>query len=260
MAPTAQLPMGCGEQRENGNQMSAENGLVASMPSTSVAEEVATLGTAAVLGMIPGVGGLLAAGVSGPMVILAKLEQEKWLLELAAAVDGLVAQRRLTYDEILSDTRFRAAATQATRIASETARVEKLRLLANATSNSGCWSNIEQTHTPRFLRVLERYDPEHLLMLKAMHDPTRMLNSLPDAPDEAALHIMFSSLVYPDLDDAHTLGDIVLRELESDGFLNAGYGLGASLTRDEHGQMTSPLGAKFLDFCSGNEIATASHT
>lgn len=49
---------------------------------------------------------------------------------------------------------------------------------------------------------------------------------------------------------------MVLRELEDEGFLRAGgYGLGASLTRDEHGPLTSPLGAKFLDFCSGIEGA-----
>lgn len=241
--------------------MSVENGLVASLPRTSVAEEVATVGTTAVLGMIPGIGGLLSASVAGPMAILAKLDQEKWLLELATVVDGLVAQRGLTYDDILSDARFRAAAVQATRVAQETARVEKLQLLANAVNNSGSWSEIDQTLTGRFMRILERYDPEHLLMLKALHDPIRMLNALPDAPDEAALHIIFSLFVYPDLDDAHTLGEMVLRELEVDGLLRAGgYGLGASLSRDEHGPLTSPFGAKFLDFCSGIESAVAPPT
>lgn len=236
--------------------MSAQDGLAASMPRMSMTEEITSIGTSAALGMIPGVGVLLAAGISGPMTILQKRENEKWLLSLASMVDWLVEQKNLTHDAILGDRPFRAAAAHATRLAQESSRPEMQQLLAIAAGNSGSWSTVEHTVTARFMRILGRYDPENLLLLSALYDPVRMLDKLPGSPESIELHVFFSSFVYPAMDEAsaHKLGEMLVRELDDDGLLRTGgYGLGWSIIRVDKGQLTSSLGSMFLDFCSGLE-------
>lgn len=239
--------------------MKKDFNLVQEMPTSSIAEDLTVAGITTILGSLPFIGTALASAVKTPFEILARKDLEDWLRILATAVDFLVDRTGLSYDDIMADSNFRAAVRKASQSAAETADTNILTILANATCHSGAWSSVEPQFQVRFMRILERFDPEHLLCLRAMHDPVWALQCLEISDNSLPLHTLFDEYIFPGLNDSQSLGNQVLNELRNEDFLAADYGLGAELTYDENNRMSSHIGGKFLTYCAGIKIDGFSH-
>ena len=231
-----------------------DRSLVQSMPRTSVVEEISTGATVALLGTLPIFGPWMAAGVSIPSSLLAQKEKDAWLLELAGAVDRLINERMLPLDVVVADPQFAAAVARATRLSLETSRVSKRRLLANAACNSGSWSSSSEPLKSHFMKILDKYDPEHFFVLKACDDPASFLNKFGGVVGDAAFHRIFENVVYRGSDEWMAMGEKILDELYSDGLVDNGYGMGFTLFHDGRRKFTTSLGNKLLQFCSGLDI------
>lgn len=237
-----------------GEAVPENRSLVQSMPRVSVTEEISAGTTLALLGTLPIFGPWMAAGVSIPLSLIAQKEQEAWLLELAGAVDRLIEERGLLIDEVVADPHFAAAAARATRLSLETSRVGKRRLLANAACNSGSWSSNSEPLKSHLMRIVEKYEPEHLFVLKACDDPGSFLDKFGGMVGDAAFHRIFENVVYQGSDEWMAMGDKVLDDLSRDGLVDSGYGMGFTLYDDGRRKFTTPLGSKLLRFCSGLDI------
>lgn len=239
---------------EVGEAETDERSLVTSMPRTSLAEEISTGTTVALLGTLPIFGPWMAAGVSIPTSLLAEREKEAWLLELAGAVDRLINERMLPLDRVVADPQFAAAVARTTRLSLETSRVSKRRLLANAACNCGSWSSNSEPLKSHFMKIVDKYEPEHFFVLKACDDPGSFLNKFGGVVGDAAFHRIFENVVYQGSDEWRAMGDKVLDELSRDGLVDSGYGMGFTLFHDGNRKFTTSLGSKLLQFCSGLDI------
>ena len=237
-----------------GEVVTDDRSLVQSMPTLSVTEEISAGTTVALLSTLPIFGPWMAAGVSIPASLLARKEQEVWLLQLAEAVDRLINERMLPLDEVVTDPQFAAAVARTTRLSLETSRAGKRRLLANAACNSGSWSSSSEPLKSHFMKIVDKYEPEHFFVLKACDDPGSFLEKFGGVVGDAAFHRIFESVVYQGLDEWMAMGDKLLDELSSDGLVDSGYGMGFTLFDDGSRKFTTSLGSKLLQFCSGLDI------
>lgn len=231
------------------NPLENEESLASRMPEMDRIEEGTKVGFAAVLSAIPVIGGSVAAGLTGSLAIADRYAQERWLLMLAQRVDELGEAVGLGQADIANDARFGAAVVKALRISRETSSQAKCKILANAACNSGSWAPNEEAVANFFMRLLERYEPEHVLILSACDDPQSFLTEHRDNVGNGQLHWIFANVVYAGIVEWEPLAKVVLRDLHQDNLINDAVGLGYDITDAAH-RLSTPMGHEFLRFCA----------
>lgn len=226
-----------------------EPSLVDTMPAMDRGETVQHIFGTAAFSAIPWVGGSIAAVFSGIFTASEQARQEAWLKQLAEAVVELQASRSITKEEIYSDGRFHAAVAQGIRIVAETNREEMRTAIAHAVSNSGSWSGNEEVVDRFFMKVLSRYEPEHLLALQIFDDPQEFHRVHGDKLGGNSLMWIFTQIVYKDLVEWEPLSAAVLKDLHDDGLINGNFGFGFELSPESR-RTTTYMGHALLDFVS----------
>lgn len=232
--------------------MTLENGeasLASQQPIQDRIEEGTKVFGAALLSALPVVGGSLATAFTGALAITDRHMQERWLGLLAQRVDELSRQSSLEWKDIVGDEKFAAAVVKALRVARETTNEQKHNLLVNAACNSGSWAEDTEAVTTFFIRLLERYEPEHVLVLSACDDPKDFLRAHSENVGNGQLHWIFANIVYKGTVEWEPLARVVLQDLRQDGFITDPVGLGYDLNDAPH-RLSTPFGASFLRFCS----------
>lgn len=229
-----------------------DNRLAKQLPRINIAEEITTKTLGTILSSLGPVGVWMSAGVTAPMEILSKLELERWMVLVAEAVDMLVSHHHLSQQQLEGDLGFRTALARSTRMALEESREEKLTILANATVNSGSWSGLDIKFHARFMRVLEKFDPEHLLLLRAIDAPAEFLTEFSQGNEPLPLHELNSQLLYPgqSFEISENMGRVLLSELEAEGFITGATGMGGIIGGSTPSTLSTELGKMFLEFCS----------
>ena len=230
-----------------------ENSLASQMPKIDRFEEGTKVGFAALLSLLPYVGGSLATTLTGSLAIADRYSQEKWLYMLAQRVDGLAKGDGPTVETLVNDAPFVAAVVKALRISRETSNEEKQSLLANAACNSGSWAPNEEAVATFFMRLLERYEPEHVLVLRACDDPDSFLRDHSENVGNGQLHWIFTNIVYAGIVEWEPLTSVVLRDLHQDKLINDAVGLGYDLKDAKH-RLSTPMGHEFLRFCTAPDL------
>ena len=191
----------------------------------------------------------MASAFTGSLAITDRHTQERWLGLLAQRVDELWRRSSLEWEEIVGDAKFASAVVKALRIARETTNEQKHNLLVNAACNSGSWAGDAGAVTTFFIRLLERYEPEHVLVLTACHDPKDFLGTHSENVGNGRLHWIFANIVYKGTVEWEPLARVVLQDLHQDGLITDSIGLGYDLNDAPH-RLSTPFGASFLRFCS----------
>lgn len=218
------------------------------MPDMKAVKEALHTGAAAGLAAVPLFGGSMSVLFSEQYRLLERKELEKWLKKVADSVDELAKQQGMLPATLLADPSFMAAMVKHARLARETAREEKLQILANAACNSGSWASNAQAVSDYFSRVLERYTPEHLLVLGALDDAKAFVADHGDKVGNGQLHWIMANVVFVGTVEWEVLAGPILRDLYEDGFAAQHYGLGFDITEDAP-KLSTPIGHQFLLHC-----------
>lgn len=228
----------------------SEKPFASSMPTGHAGEEAASVVLNASLNLIPVLGGPMSSLFTGGLAMTDRRKQEKWLHSLALAVDELRENTTLQLEDIVQDEAFTTAVIRGLRIVRETDRSEKLRIVTNAVCNSGSWAANDAALQTYFMRLLERYEPEHIMLLRACDEPTKFIQDYGEKVGDGKLHSIFENIIYKGNTQWESLAHIVLRDLGQDQLLRTGgMGLGFSLA-EENTRLSSPIGHEFLTFCS----------
>lgn len=132
-------------------------------------EFIAAQAAEGMLGLLPG-GSLLGKSITVPLEIASRRRTERILGELCNKIDLLHDSGRLEFDwsELLESESFMSGLHLTMRAAQETESEQKRELLRNALLNGvgGNWGS----HGADFLKLVVRYEPEHVLALKALRE------------------------------------------------------------------------------------------
>lgn len=210
---------------ENSRDGSEDKSLVESMQTSSAVEDAAVLGTNAVLNLVRLFGGAMSSTFSGMLAASDKRRQETWLLQLATAVDRLLKRENHTMDDVVSDEGFTVTVVRGVRIVRETESTEKLLIVKNAVCNSGSWAANEEAVQSFFMRLLERYEPEHVFLLKAFDDPQEFIQVHGSAVGNGEMHWIFANIVYKGIVQWEPLAEMVLRDLGKTSLFRTDSGL-----------------------------------
>lgn len=191
----------------------------------------------------------MAAVFSGIFTASEQARQEAWLRQVAEALVELQANKPITLEQIFEDGRFHSAIIQGARIVAETNRDEMRTTLANAVSNSGSWSGNNEALDRFFMRVLGRYEPEHLLILKILNDPEEFHQSRGLTMGESSLAWILATIIYEGIEEWEPLGQSVLSDLRNDGFIISEVSVADDL-RSTDGAYTTPVGRSLLRFAN----------
>ncbi len=194
----------------------------------------------------------MSASFTGGLAVSDRRRQETWLKEVATTVDALRQKEGLSIGDVTNDAVFVGAVIKGLRIVRETQRQEKLQLVANAVGNSGSWSANTDAVQVFFMRLLERYEPEHMMLLSACDDPQGFIQRHKQSAGTGEMHWIFANIIYENVIEWEPLASMVLRDVSQDQLVRAGgLGLGFNLSEEKQ-KVTSPMGHDFLMFCSAS--------
>lgn len=177
-------------------------------------------------------------------------KQEKWLRSLALAVDKLMQKTILQIEDIVHDEAFATAVIRGLRIVRETNRSMKLQIVTNAVCNSGSWAPNDAAMQSFFMRLIDRYEPEHIMFLGACDDPQQFIRDYARKVGNGKLHSIFENVIYEGNDQWEPLANMILQDVGQDQLLRTGgMALGFSLAEEDR-RLTSSIGHELLTFCS----------
>jgi hypothetical protein len=222
-------------------------------PSKSAGREIVERAVEAGLGSVPLAGNALA--ITFATVVSWRLDQrrEKWLTELAEAVQKMGEQvDGLDLETLADDDRFVDAVVTATRTIEHTHQDEKISALRNAVLNSAAAGAPDADTQAIFLSLVDRFTPSHLRLLTLLDDPQAWFASnalIPPQNVMAGPRALIVKAGLPEMQDREAFYLLIADELESAQMLTAGLqGMvsGTSLMS----RITSDFGRQFVRFIS----------
>jgi hypothetical protein len=230
-----------------------------SEPPKKTGADVAHALVKAAVAAVPVAGGagaeLFALIVAPPL----ERRRDRWLAELAAAVDEIRARASgLTPEKLSENDSFVTALLHATQIASRSHQDEKIRTLRNAIVNSALPGAPNETLQAIFLRYVDELTPWHLRVLSFFRDPGAVLQP-PGSPRAVAAGNSPSSALeqaIPELRGQRAFYDQLVFDLESRGLMSGNIhsmtsGPGVLAPR------TKPFGSEFVLFISETPVVSS---
>ncbi len=214
--------------------------------------DYAHAGVKAGLSTAPVVGAPLAEFFS--VVIAPPLEKRRdaWLIEIyrrlkivEETVEGFSIENLAT-NEIFISVLF-----QATNTAMRTHQKEKLEALTNAVINSALSPSIDENLQLIYLNLIDRYTPWHLILLQFLADPReygkRQEIKYPQWSSGGLGTVI--EYTFSDLKGRKAVYELIIKEMISNGLLQEGGYLGATMTESGmFASRTTKMGKDFLRF------------
>jgi len=222
-------------------------------PRRSTGGEIVAKAAEAGLGSVPLVGNALAVAFVTALNWRLNERREKWLTELAEAVDKLGERvGDLDIETLADNDRFVDAVVAATRTVEHTHQDEKINALRNAVLNSVAPDAPDADTQAIFLDLIDRYTPSHLRLLTLWDDPTAWFASHDLAPPQGVMagsRALTVEAGLPEMQGRKDFYGLIADELISAGMLTAslsGMVSGTSLMD----RLTTDFGRQFVRFIS----------
>lgn len=208
------------------------------------ARDVAETVVAGALGLVPGIGTWLSAGVQKTFAQQEQLRMNTYLRELAEVVNALVDHTDgLTPDQLASNPDFFEAAVRAARSAVATASAEKHRALQNALFNAGSGSSADADLNATFIRYVDELADTHMRLLRLFDQA----NGAYLQPGQWSAGFANSSKAQTFLGDLMNRGMVEEREI----FTRHDRGMAIMAGAVQGGHRITTTGIEFLKFISG---------
>jgi hypothetical protein len=225
----------------------------ATPPGKSKSREIVERVAEAGLNFVPGVGGALAVAFVTAVGWQLTQRREKWLAELAEAVEDL--RHRMddaSFETLAENPLFVDAVVMTVRVIDHTHQEEKITALRNAVLNSVAQDAPDADTQAMFLSLVDRYTPTHLRLLTLLNDPVAWFDSRGLTPPTGAIAGAMAEFVeagLPELKGRQEFYGLVASDLNTSGLLAVELSglLGtAALMRS----MTNQIGRQFVMFIS----------
>ena len=118
---------------------------------------------------VPVVGGV-ASELGGALLNPIERRQQRWMVEVSAAINAILARCNVSPDQLLEDEQFMSAVVQATQAAFRTHQAIKLQALRNAVANSFPSGEAEGEIGLQFMRYVDELTPSHLILLATIEE------------------------------------------------------------------------------------------
>jgi hypothetical protein len=221
-------------------------------PAKSRTRELVERAAEAGLNFLPGGGALAVAFVTAVDWQL-NMRKERWLTDLAEAVDDM--RKRIgdaSFETLAENPLFVDAVVTTTRIIDHTHQEEKIDALRNAVLNSVAPDAPDADTQAMFFSMADRYTPTHLRLLTLLNDPVawfgaRGLDPPPSAIAGAMTEVVEAGL--PELKGQQEFFALVAQDLNSSGLLAVELSglLGTAILMRP---MTNRIGSRFVKFIS----------
>jgi hypothetical protein len=218
-------------------------------PSHSDRREGVQKAAEMLIASLPVVGGALQIAFQDAMGRSLVQRRERWLTELAMAVNELRDQVG-DFDKIAKNATFVDAVITATQIADRTSRDEKRELLRNAVLNAAFPDAPDEDIQQLFFDLLDRLTPTHVRLLKVLTDPPGWFEKTGFPRPQFAMSSNRSALIEAAMPELAGRRDVIERYyggLTTGGLVSAP--LGGMMTANGAFQpAASELGREFLAF------------
>jgi hypothetical protein len=230
-------------------------------PGKSKGREIAERAAEAGLNAVPLVGGTLAVTLVTTLNWKLNQRRDKWLEELAIAVEELSKRvDGIDMDTLAENPLFVDAVVNATRTIEHTHQEEKITALRNAVLNSALPGAPDADAQAVLFNMLDRFTGSHLRFLTMWNDPPAWFASRGLRPPEAAMAGSRTQTVEAGLPELRDRKDFYLQisyELNQAGLMTANV-IGMVSPNALMDRLTSGLGRRLVDFISDpGEHATA---
>lgn len=222
-------------------------------PHKSKSREIVERAGEAGLNFVPGVGGALAVAFVTAVGWQLNQRREKWLGELAEAVEDLRQGLGDASFETLAENRlFVDAVVTTTRVIDHSHEQEKIAALRNAVLNSVARDAPDADAQAMFLSLVDRYTPTHLRLLTLLNDPVAWFDShdlIPPTPAIAGAMAEVVEAGLPELKGRQEFYGLVAADLNSSGMLAVELSgvLGTAILMRS---VTNQMGKQFVKFIS----------
>ena len=206
------------------------------------------------VGMIPFVGGMLAATLSAMFSATQENRTREWMKEMAEVVQALLDRvDGLGAQELADNPDFYDAAVAAARIATANSAAEKHRALQNALLNVGLGNAPDADKRTIYLRYIDELTPSHIRFLRFLDNPTGWFEERGlQWPNVYAGGLMtVVQVAFPEWAADEPFLDTIANDLVARGLID-NPGLRTIMT--ENGltaQRSKPKGREFMAFISG---------
>jgi len=202
-----------------------------------------------VIASLPVVGGALQIAFQDAMGRSLIERRERWLTELAEAVNDL-RDKIGDYSDAAKNAAFVDAVVTATQIADRTSRTEKRKLLRNAVLNAALPDSPDEDLQQLFFDLVDRLTPTHIQLLMVLADPPGWFDRTGLTRPRFALSSNRPALIEAAMPQFAGRRDLIERyygALQNNSLVIAP--LGGMMTENAAFQpITSELGREFLTF------------
>lgn len=222
-------------------------------PGKSTGREIIERVAEAAAGSVPLAGAALAVTIATALGWRLEQRREKWLTDLAEAVEEL--RRRadgLDLDTLADNPLFVDAVVTATRTIEHTHQQDKIDALRNAVLNSAAADAPDADTQAIMLYLIDRFTPSHLRLVTLWDDPPAWFAAHHLTPPQAAFSASRTQTVEAGLPEMKGRRDfylLIASELSSAQMLTANLG-GMVSPASLMDRLTTDFGSQFVRFIS----------
>lgn len=206
------------------------------------------------LGVVPIAGGILAESFDIVVTAPAEKRQSIWLATLAKTINDVIDHvDGLTTERLAEDQAFQEVIVKLSRTAIDTTRVEKLELLRNIVWQAASGLELSEFLRVTFLRLIDVYTVEHLMMLTVLNDETKLtliaLQARIDLGKTDKEEIMIEDVSSFLLEGVEgQIAREMFRDLHRDGLCYGSEGFAHMIDPRQPSRRTTVRGQQFLKF------------
>ena len=211
-------------------------------------------GIKAAVSALPMVGGPIAEVFSRIFVPPLEKRRDALLIDLYTELKHIEeTNAEFKIEDLANNDNFISVLMHAIQIVLRTHQEEKIEALKNVVINSISTSRVEESLQLIFLNLIDQYTPWHLKILKFLKDPVEYgrINGI-KYPDWVMAGLGTAiEICYPDLKDKQDFYNLVIEDMISDGLLQKGGYVRASMTKSGVlASRTTEMGNLFLQYIS----------
>jgi hypothetical protein len=137
------------------------------------------------LGALPVLGPAVAELFQIAIITPAQLRQTQWQIAVAEVLNRLITNvEGLSVENLANNEDFLTTVVATSHMAMKTSQIEKIRMLQAAIYRSGSGLKLQAFIQNTFLQIIERYVPEHVVLLRELTYETSLKNAFMKLKDQ----------------------------------------------------------------------------